>query len=91
MCRPSIKCGVLLHEMFMEQIRRFAREVLPALQTHQVERVPRWRRSQPRTDLTRLALPLRGAVARRSNLDRASAQQAEIAPPRAEPAARNDM
>jgi hypothetical protein len=26
--------------MFMEQIRRFAREVLPALQAHQVVRVP---------------------------------------------------
>jgi hypothetical protein len=26
--------------MFMEQIRRFAREVLPAVQAHRVERVP---------------------------------------------------
>jgi hypothetical protein len=26
--------------MFLEQIRRFAREVLPALQAHQVARVP---------------------------------------------------
>jgi hypothetical protein len=26
--------------MFMEQIRRFAREVLPALQAHEVRRVP---------------------------------------------------
>jgi len=30
----------LPHEMFMEQIRRFAREVLPALQAHKVETVP---------------------------------------------------
>jgi hypothetical protein len=28
------------HEMFIEQIRRFAREVLPALQAHRVQRVP---------------------------------------------------
>ena len=28
------------HEMFIEQIRRFARGVLPALQAHQVKRVP---------------------------------------------------
>jgi hypothetical protein len=26
--------------MFMEQIRRFARDVLPALQAHRVQRVP---------------------------------------------------
>jgi hypothetical protein len=26
--------------VFIEQIRRFAREVLPALQAHRVERVP---------------------------------------------------
>jgi hypothetical protein len=36
----SLNRGVLPHEMFMEQIRRFAREVLPALQAHKVERVP---------------------------------------------------
>jgi hypothetical protein len=28
------------HEMFMEQIRRFARDVLPKLQAHRVKRVP---------------------------------------------------
>jgi hypothetical protein len=32
--------GAMPHEMFMEQIRRFAREVLPALQAHEVTRVP---------------------------------------------------
>ena len=32
--------GVLPHEMFIEQIRRFARDVLPALQVHKVTRVP---------------------------------------------------
>jgi alkanesulfonate monooxygenase SsuD/methylene tetrahydromethanopterin reductase-like flavin-dependent oxidoreductase (luciferase family) len=32
--------GAMPHEMFMEQIRRFAAEVLPALQAHQVTRVP---------------------------------------------------
>jgi hypothetical protein len=31
---------VLPHEMFMEQIRRFAREALPALHAHKVTRVP---------------------------------------------------
>jgi hypothetical protein len=36
----SLNRGVLPHEMFMEQIGRFAREVLPALQAHRVEHVP---------------------------------------------------
>ena len=36
----SLNRGVLPHEMFIEQIRRFAREVLPALQAHRVARVP---------------------------------------------------
>jgi alkanesulfonate monooxygenase SsuD/methylene tetrahydromethanopterin reductase-like flavin-dependent oxidoreductase (luciferase family) len=36
----SLNRGALPHEMFMEQIRRFARDVLPALQAHRVERVP---------------------------------------------------
>jgi hypothetical protein len=36
----SLNRGVLPQEMFMEQIRRFARDVLPALQAHRVERVP---------------------------------------------------
>ena len=36
----SLNRGVLPHEMFMEQIRRFARDVLPALQAHKVETVP---------------------------------------------------
>jgi alkanesulfonate monooxygenase SsuD/methylene tetrahydromethanopterin reductase-like flavin-dependent oxidoreductase (luciferase family) len=36
----SLNRGVLPHEMFMEQIRRFAAEVLPALQAHRIARVP---------------------------------------------------
>jgi hypothetical protein len=28
------------HEMFVEQIRRFAKDVLPALQAHQITAVP---------------------------------------------------
>jgi hypothetical protein len=36
----SLNRGVLPHEMFMERIRRFAREVLPASQAHKVEIVP---------------------------------------------------
>ena len=36
----SLNRGVLRHEMFMEQIRRFAAEVLPALHAHKIVRVP---------------------------------------------------
>ena len=36
----SLNRGVLPHQLFMEQIRRFAAEVLPALQAHRVARVP---------------------------------------------------
>jgi hypothetical protein len=36
----SLNRGAMPQEMFIEQIRRFAREVLPALQAHQVTRVP---------------------------------------------------
>jgi uncharacterized Fe-S cluster-containing radical SAM superfamily protein len=36
----SLNRGVLPHEIFMEQIRRFARDVLPVLQAHKVETVP---------------------------------------------------
>ena len=36
----SLNRGAMPQEMFMEQIRRFAREVLPALQAHEVKRVP---------------------------------------------------
>jgi alkanesulfonate monooxygenase SsuD/methylene tetrahydromethanopterin reductase-like flavin-dependent oxidoreductase (luciferase family) len=36
----SFNRGAMPQEMFIEQIRRFAREVLPALQAHEVKRVP---------------------------------------------------
>ena len=36
----SLNRGAMPHEMFVEQIRRFARDVLPALKAHRVERVP---------------------------------------------------
>jgi len=36
----SLNRGVLPHELFMNQIRRFAAEVLPSLQAHEVTRVP---------------------------------------------------
>jgi alkanesulfonate monooxygenase SsuD/methylene tetrahydromethanopterin reductase-like flavin-dependent oxidoreductase (luciferase family) len=36
----SLNRGAMPHEMFLEQIRRFARDVLPALQAHEVRRVP---------------------------------------------------
>jgi alkanesulfonate monooxygenase SsuD/methylene tetrahydromethanopterin reductase-like flavin-dependent oxidoreductase (luciferase family) len=32
--------GAMPHEMLVNQLRRFAREVLPALQAHEVRRVP---------------------------------------------------
>jgi hypothetical protein len=32
--------GALPHDLFMAQIERFAREVLPALQAHEVKAVP---------------------------------------------------
>jgi hypothetical protein len=32
--------GAMPHEMFMEQIRRFAAKVLPALQAHEVRPSP---------------------------------------------------
>jgi hypothetical protein len=35
--RMSLNRGVLPHEMFMEQTRSFAAEVLPALDVHRVE------------------------------------------------------
>ena len=36
----NINLGALPHDLFMEQVRRFGREVLPKLQAHQVTRVP---------------------------------------------------
>jgi hypothetical protein len=36
----AINRGALPHELFMAQIERFAREVLPRLQAHEVKRVP---------------------------------------------------
>ncbi|MPZ35104.1 MAG: LLM class flavin-dependent oxidoreductase [Rhodospirillales bacterium] len=40
MVQISLNRGAMPHDMFIEQIRRFGREVLPALQAHRVERVP---------------------------------------------------
>jgi hypothetical protein len=36
----SLNRGAMPHEMFVHQIRRFASEVLPRLQAHEVTRVP---------------------------------------------------
>lgn len=36
----SLNRGAMPHEMFMHQIRRFAREVLPRLHAHELIRVP---------------------------------------------------
>ena len=36
----NLNRGAMPHEMFIEQIRRFAREVLPVLQAHRITRVP---------------------------------------------------
>jgi hypothetical protein len=35
----NVNLGAMPHEMFMEQIRRFGRDVLPALHAHEVKRV----------------------------------------------------
>ena len=40
MIQVSLNRGVLPQELFLEQIRRFGTEVLPALQAHEVMRVP---------------------------------------------------
>jgi len=36
----SLNRGVMPHDMFLNQVQRFAREVLPALQSHEVKEVP---------------------------------------------------
>jgi hypothetical protein len=36
----ALNRGALPHELFMAQIERFAREVLPILQAHEVKTVP---------------------------------------------------
>ena len=36
----NINLGAVPNALFLEQIRRFGREVLPKLQAHQVTRVP---------------------------------------------------
>jgi hypothetical protein len=36
----SFNRGAMPQELFVEQIRRFAREILPALQAHEVSKVP---------------------------------------------------
>ena len=36
----NLNSGAMPHDMFMHQIRRFAKEALPRLQAHQVTRVP---------------------------------------------------
>jgi hypothetical protein len=37
----NMDLGAVPHELYLEQIRRFGREVLPRLQAHDVTRVPR--------------------------------------------------
>jgi hypothetical protein len=39
MVQISLNRGAMPHDMFIEQIRRFASGVLPALQAHEVKRV----------------------------------------------------
>jgi hypothetical protein len=36
----NMNLGALPHDMHLEQVRRFGRDVLPKLQAHQVRRVP---------------------------------------------------
>ncbi len=40
MVQIGLNRGAMPHDMFIEQIRRFAADVLPALQAHEVKRVP---------------------------------------------------
>jgi alkanesulfonate monooxygenase SsuD/methylene tetrahydromethanopterin reductase-like flavin-dependent oxidoreductase (luciferase family) len=40
MVQIGLNRGAMPHEMFIEQIRRFASDVLPVLQAHEVKRVP---------------------------------------------------
>lgn len=40
MVQVGLNRGAMPHEMFIEQIRRFAKDVLPILQAHEVTRVP---------------------------------------------------
>jgi hypothetical protein len=36
----NLNFGAMPNDLFMEQVRRFGREVLPKLQAHQVTRIP---------------------------------------------------
>ena len=36
----NMNLGAMPNKMFLEQVRRFGREVLPILQAHEVKRVP---------------------------------------------------
>jgi hypothetical protein len=36
----NMNVGAMSYEVFLEQIRRFGKDVLPRLQAHQVKRVP---------------------------------------------------
>ena len=36
----NMNFGAMPNDLFMEQVRRFGREVLPKLQAHQVTRIP---------------------------------------------------
>ena len=36
----NVSFGAMPNDMFMEQVRRFGRDVLPKLQAHKVKRVP---------------------------------------------------
>jgi hypothetical protein len=40
MVQISLNRGAMPQEMFLEQIRRFARDVLPLLQAHEVKLAP---------------------------------------------------
>ncbi len=36
----NMNLGAMPNDLFMEQVRRFGREVLPKLQAHEIKRVP---------------------------------------------------
>ena len=78
--------GAMSHDVFMEQIRRFGREVLPKLQAHQVKRVPAAemrggvRPSAGRHCRLEFALPPRRTVARRGNSSSRPTTQPTVSP-----------
>ena len=65
----NMNVGAMAHDVFLEQIRRFGKEVLPRLQAHQVKRVPAAGQLSSRNDFARCSLivPWSGRVAAKAS------------------------